>query len=196
MNKDHGLPAVLAGGAIRRMAAVTEALMGKRYSAAFVMLLVVGTATPSYAQDDDKRTWRLKLADGQAMLDYGTNNAEDTPIALSCRAGGGTVTAFIGETGKGVKPGRTLTATLAAGPVTSKLRGRTLPNEEAGVPSFEGKLPISDPLFAALSKGRFLVMTVGPSRQQVPLAEIGDKGDRFIRSCRKNQVRLDDMATG
>jgi hypothetical protein len=63
--------------------------------------------------------------------------------------------------------------------------GKTLPNEEAGTPSFQGKQPANDPLFAALSKERILVFVVGPSRDQVPLQDIGDKADRFSRLCRK-----------
>jgi hypothetical protein len=76
-------------------------------------------------------------------------------------------------------------ATLTAGGTTSKVRGKTLPNEEAGTPSFSGTLPANDPLFAVLSKERILVFVVGPSRGQVPLRDIGNKTDRFNRLCHK-----------
>ena len=42
-----------------------------------------------------------------------------------------------------------------------------------------------DPLFAALRQAKQLAMTVGPSRQQVPLKEIGDKADKFAKLCAK-----------
>ena len=118
-------------------------------------------------------------------LEYGTDNPEDTPIAFYCKAGEGRVEVWINETGKGVKPNRTMTASLTAGRTTSKVRGKTLPNEEAGTPSFEGTLPANDPLFATLSKERSLVFVVGPSRERVPLEELGDKADRFSRLCQK-----------
>ena len=123
-------------------------------------------------------------------LDYGTDNAEDTPIAFSCKAGRGRVEVWINETSKGVKPGRSMTASLTAGRTVSKVRGKTLPNEEAGTPSFLGTLPANDPLFAALSKERIFVFVVGPSREQVPLRDIGDKADRFSRLCQKQMVDI------
>jgi hypothetical protein len=78
-----------------------------------------------------------------------------------------------------------MTASLTAGRTVSKVRGKTMTNEEAGTPSFAGTQPASDPLFAALSKERTLVFVVGPSRQQVPLRDIGNKADRFSRLCQK-----------
>jgi hypothetical protein len=78
-----------------------------------------------------------------------------------------------------------MVASLMAGPTTSKVRGKTLPNEEARTPSFQGTTPANDPLFATLLKERSLVFVVGPSREQVPLQELGDKADRFSRSCKR-----------
>jgi hypothetical protein len=158
----------------------------ERLAAAGVLaLLGLFAATTSRAQDSEKRTWRLTVEADEPRLDYGANNPEDTPIAFSCTAGRGLVDVWINETGKGVKPGRSVTASLTAGRTASKVRGKTLPNEEAGTPSFQGAQPAGDPLFAALSKERSLVLAVGPSRQQVPLRDIGDKADRFSRLCRK-----------
>ena len=156
----------------------------------FVRLIVSGAllmavTAPLYAQQADKRTWRLRTEAGQSFLTYGTDNAEDTPITFSCKAGRGTVEAFINETGAGVMAGRSMSASLAADSVTAKLAGRTLPNEEAGTPSFKGSITATDPLFAALRQAKQLVMIVGPSRQQVPLKEIGDKGDKFAGLCAK-----------
>ena len=146
--------------------------------------LLIAVTAPLYAQQD-KRTWRLRTEAGQSMLTYGTDNAEDTPITFSCKAGRGAVEAFINETGAGVKAGRSMSASLTADGVTAKLRGRTLTNEEAGTPSFQGAMAAGDPLFAALRQAKQLVMMVGPSRQQVPLKEIGDKGEKFAGLCAK-----------
>ena len=147
--------------------------------------LLMAVTAPLCAQQGDKRTWRLRTEAGQSFLTYGTDNAEDTPITFSCKAGRGAVEAFINETGAGVKAGRSMSASLAADAVTAKLPGRTMTNEEAGTPSFKGTMAASDPLFAALRPAKQLVMIVGPSRQQVPLKEIGDKGDKFAGLCAK-----------
>ena len=152
---------------------------------AFLSLLFMVNASPLlHAEDSENRTWRLDEAN-PPRLDYGTDNLEDTPIAFSCAAGRGRVDVWINETARGVKPNRSMTASLTAGRTTSMVRGKTLWNEEAGTPSFEGTLPANNPLFAALSKERALVFVVGRSRDQVPLQDIGDKADRFSRLCQK-----------
>jgi hypothetical protein len=162
----------------------------KLFTAAGVLalpgLLVLVDASPSLrAEDSEKRTWRLTVEQGERRLEYGTDNPEDTPIAFSCKPGRGPVDVWINETGKGVKANRSMVASLTAGRTTSKVRGKTLTNEEAGSPSFRGTLAASDPLFATLSKERTLVLLVGPSRDQVPLRDIGNKADRFSRLCQK-----------
>ncbi len=139
-------------------------------------VLLIAVTAPLSAQPADKRTWRLRTEAGQSYLTYGTDNAEDTPITFSCKAGRGTVEAFINETAAGVKAGRSMSASLT---------GRTLTNEEAGTPSFKGTMAAGDPLFTALRQAKQLGMTVGPSRQQVPLKEIGDKADKFAKLCAK-----------
>ena len=137
------------------------------------------------AEKAEKRTWRLTVEADQPRLDYGTNHEEDTTIAFFCKAGRGLVEVDISETSKGVKPGRSMIASLTAGRTVSKVRGKTLSNEDAGTPTFHGTRPANDPLFAALSKERILVFVVGPSRDQVPLRDIGNKADRFSRLCQK-----------
>ena len=147
------------------------------------LLVLIDATTSLRAEESEKRTWRLDA--DQPRLDYGADNPEDTPIAFYCEAGRGRVEVWINETSNGVKPRRSMTASLTAGRTISKVRGKTMPNEEAGTPSFLGTLSANDPLFAALSKERVLVFVVGPSRDQVPLRDIGDKADRFSRLCQK-----------
>lgn len=160
---------------------------GKR-NPRFCLLLIAGTlmqASPSQAQPEGKPAWRLDTETSEAFLSYGTDNAEELVISFSCKTGGGTIRIFIAETGEDLKPSQSITASLTAGAVTSKARGRTQPNELAGIPSFDGTLPAADPLFTALVKAERLVMTVGATSQEAPLQDLGDKADRFIRSCRK-----------
>jgi hypothetical protein len=156
-----------------------------RFASLLTVFFLVDAGASLYAQAPDKRTWRLADEAGESRLAYGTDNAEDTPIAFSCKMGGGSVVVWINETGKGVKANRSMTASLIGGRTTAKVKGKTLPNEEAGTPSFQGEMPASDPLFAALAKERTLAFVVGPSRDKVPLKEIGDKAERFSRACAK-----------
>ncbi len=149
------------------------------------LLVLADINAPLRAEEPEKRTWRLTVETDGSTLGYGTDNVEDTPISFSCKTGAAVVDVWINETSHGVKSGQSMTATLTAGSTTSKVRGKTMPNEEAGTPSFLGTQPASDPLFAALSKEQILVFAVGPSRDQVPLGEIGDKADQFRRLCQK-----------
>jgi hypothetical protein len=149
---------------------------------ALLGLCVLVDASALRAEESTRRTWRLEAE--EPRLVYGTVE-EDTPITFFCKAGAGVVNVMIDETSKGVKPGRSMTASLTAGRTTAKVRGKTEPNEDAGTPTFVGSLPAGDPLFAALAKERTLVLVVGPSRQQVPLRDIGDKAERLSRFCRK-----------
>src|ERR1700710_1457953 len=118
------------------------------------LFVLVNASTLLRAEQSEKRTWRLTVEQNEPRLEYGTDNPEDTPIAFSCKAGRGLVDVWINETGKGVKANRSMVASLTAGRTASKVRGKTLTNEEAGSPSFQGALPANDPLFATLSKER------------------------------------------
>lgn len=160
-------------------------LVAARILALLGLFVLADAAASLHAEQAEQRTWRLKVDANQSYLAYGTDNEEDTAIAFSCKPGRGLVEVFIGETSGALKPGQTVTASLTAGTTTSKVRGKTLPNEEAGVPSFRGTQPASDPLFAALSKARAFVMAVGPWRQELPLQDMGDKADRLSGTCRK-----------
>jgi hypothetical protein len=60
-----------------------------------------------------------------------------------------------------------------------------MPNEDAGVPSFEGTLPAGDPIFAAMSAGGTLAVAVGPARETAPLKGAADKFEKFAAACAK-----------
>ena len=119
----------------------------------------------------------------RAGIRNGQRGGHSDRLAVQGRVG--VVRVLISETSEAVKPDQAATASLTAGPVTAKVRGRTTANEEAGVPSFSGTLRPFDRLLAALSKAPLLVFTVGPSRHQVPSAEIGDKASKLIGQCAK-----------
>lgn len=60
-----------------------------------------------------------------------------------------------------------------------------MPNEEAGVPSFQGRLPATDPIFDAMATGETLAAAVGPSKQTAPLKGVGEKMKKFVGACAK-----------
>lgn len=93
------------------------------------------------------------------------------------------MTLFVSTTSARLKAGAAAWAALSVGATRAKIAGRLLPNEEAGVPSFEGRMDATDPLFAALADGRTLTVRVGPSTQSAPLDGQGDKFRKFAAAC-------------
>lgn len=157
-------------------------------SARFALAIGAGLAAAAAAQAEDAgRVWSLSGADarkGQPVyFGYGVPDSDDTLAAFSCDAGAGRARLFVAETSVKLKPGRPARATLAAGDARAEVPGKILPNEEAGVPSFEGELDPRDPIFAAMAKAARLSVTVGPSRQSAPLDGVGDKAARFAQKC-------------
>jgi hypothetical protein len=144
---------------------------------------------PARGQKPEDRSWRLSEADGRAILAFGSDNAEDTPVVFDCKAGSGTVRVFVAETDAALKANQKLVATFVAGAATSKVPGRTVANEDAGIPSFRGTLPATDPLFAAFSAADDLSIQVGAAHQDVPLQLIGEHATEFAGLCRRAKRR-------
>src|SRR5689334_15843557 len=120
----------------------------------------------------------------QVTLRYG-DDSEESVVVFSCRPRSDAVRIFVGETDASLKPNEKATAAISAGGQKATVRGRTVPNELAGVPSFMGGLSAADPLFAALTGSDNLVIKVAKARTVVPLKSIGGKGADFIKACRK-----------
>ena len=118
-------------------------------------------------------------------LSYGVPESDDSFGTFRCEPASGRVTFFLSTTNLRLKPGRAATALLAVDETRTKIVGRLLPNEEAGVPSFEGRLDARDPLVRALADGRTLTVRVGPSMQSAPLAGQGEKFRKFVAACAK-----------
>jgi hypothetical protein len=151
--------------------------------AALSAIAVIACSTQSLNAQQYK--WQLtKPGDGTAALLYAGESEEDTPIVLNCKMRSGVIKVFVAETSKALKPNRPINATLAAGSVRSSVAGKTVPNEDAGVPSFESTLQASDPLLDALTGTNSLSIDVGASHQQVPLKGIGNKSREFATLCR------------
>ena len=145
----------------------------------------LGAQCAAFAQSDDIRTWRLSSEPRDTTLYYGSTNAEDVAIIFACRNRSGVVSVSINETNSSLRPNRRVTATLRAGSASANVPGKTVPNEEAGSPGFEGRLDLPKPLFAALTGARELTYSVGRVSDKVPLQAIGDKNARFVAACSK-----------
>jgi len=147
--------------------------------------LATGLAVVS-AKETAKNTasWSTINDRVQATLRYG-DDSEESVVVFSCKPRSDAVRIFVGETDASLKPNEKATAQVSAGSLKTTVRGRTVPNELAGVPSFMGGLSAADPLFAALTGSDNLVIKVAKARTVVPLKGIGGKGADFIKACRK-----------
>lgn len=137
----------------------------------------------------DERVWTLSGLEEKKpdliFLNYGVPETDDSFGAFRCKPQSGVVTFFVSETSEKLKPGKSATASLSIGEVRTKIAGKLLPNEEAGVPSFEGRLPATDPIFEVMATGETLAAVVGPSKQTAPLKGAAEKVTKFIAACAK-----------
>ncbi|WP_246659737.1 MULTISPECIES: hypothetical protein [Methylosinus] len=159
------------------------AMLRARTAALFAALS--GAASPATAQG---RVWDYRFDAGEppmAYLGYGVPETDDTLGGFHCEAHSGAVTVFISETDGKQKAGKAATAIFAVGETQTKIAGKLAPNEEAGVPSFEGRIAADDPIFAAMARGDKLVVTIGGSKQSAPLNGVAGKVEKFVEACRK-----------
>jgi len=136
-----------------------------------------------------QRVWTLggleeKDADS-IYLGYGVPETDDSLGSFTCAPGSGSVKVWIAETSDKLKAGDKATATLSVGQKTAKVAGKLIPNEEAGVPSFEGRLPAKDPIFSAMTGGETLDIAIGGAQRTAPLADAAEKFRKFAAACAK-----------
>ncbi|WP_370568536.1 hypothetical protein [Methylocystis sp. Sn-Cys] len=156
-----------------------------RFALANCALFVLCAPAPA----KDERVWTLSGLEEKKpdliYLNYGVPETDDSFGAFRCKPKSGDVTFFVSETSEKLKPGKSATAALSIGEVQTKIAGKLLPNEEAGVPSFEGRLPANDPIFEAMATGETLAAIIGPSKQTAPLKGAAEKVKKFIAACAK-----------
>lgn len=147
------------------------------------LLLAFGVA-PASAQE---RQWILGgVEDRNAdsiYLGYGVPETDDSFGSFTCKPGSGEVKIWIAGTNEKLKPGKNASAVLSVGATKAKVAGKLTPNEEAGVPSFEGTFKAADPILKAMAAGGTLDVTVGRARQSAPLAGAADKFRKFAAAC-------------
>ena len=135
------------------------------------------------AAADDKPKWMMNSDSKQVSLIYG-DGSEESDLVLSCAPHSNSVRIFVGETDASLKSNVQVTTSITVGGATVAVRGRTVPNELAGVPSFVGTLPATDPLFDALAGGTTIAIKVAKTAKQIPLKTMGSKAAAFSKSCR------------
>jgi hypothetical protein len=133
---------------------------------------------------DDKPTWTMNKDNDQVALIYG-DGSEESELVLTCKPRSNSVRFFIGETDKSLKPYKKVTASVTVGATKVAIRGKTMPNELAGVPSFVGNMSASDPLFDAMAGAPTIAFKVGKTASEIPLKTMGGKAASFSKACRK-----------
>jgi hypothetical protein len=149
-----------------------------------ICLLPLGVAGPALGET---RVWTLtqEMTPPRASLSYAVPETDDIFGDFRCTPGSGSVTFFLSTTSARLKPGRRATAMISVDAMRARVQGKLLPNEEAGVPSFEGRIDARHPLLAALENGKTLTVVVGPSKQSAPLAGQSEKFGKFVAVCAK-----------
>ncbi|OBS50427.1 hypothetical protein A8B73_21700 [Methylosinus sp. 3S-1] len=140
------------------------------------------------ARAEAGRVWMVIIEDQPphwASLAYGVPETDDAFGSFRCKSQSGEVILFIAETSGKLVAGRPASATLAAGEVRATIAGKLLPNEDAGVPSFEGRIAAEDPIFLAMTSAKTLEATIGSAKQSAPLKGAADKVKRFMAACKK-----------
>ncbi len=133
----------------------------------------------------DQLKWSMTKDSSQVSLVYG-DGSEESDLVLSCKPRSNSVRFFIGETDRSLKPNVKVTASVTAGSATATVAGKTVPNELAGIPSFIGDLPATDPLFDAMAGAPTIRLKVAKTAKDIPLKTLGSKAAAFSKACRNS----------
>lgn len=155
------------------------------FTPSFVCLLVVVASFAAPASADDKPKWTMISNGSQVSLVYG-DGSEESDLVLNCKLHGNSVRLFIGETDASLRPKMQVTTFVTVGAAKASVVGKTVPNELAGVPSFVGELPATDPLFDAMANAPTITLKVAKTAKDIPLKTIGSKALAFSKACRKS----------
>ena len=155
------------------------------FASGSVLAVALSIASLASARADDKPKWTMNSEKSEVTLAYG-DDSEETDLALICKPHSNSVKIFVGETDKSLKPKMQVIVTFTAGAAKATVAGKTLPNELAGVPSFEGELAATDPLFDALASAPSISIKVAKATREIPLKTMGNKAAAFNKACRKS----------
>lgn len=150
-----------------------------------VLAVALSFTSIASARADDKPKWTMTTEKNAVTLAYG-DDSEETDLALICKPHSNSVSIFLGETDKSLKPKMQVTVTFTAGAAKAAVPGKTTVNELAGVPSFEGELAATDPLFDAMASAPSISIKVAKTARDIPLKTMGSKAAAFSKACRKS----------
>ena len=150
-----------------------------------LLAVVLSLASIVSARAEDKPKWTMMSSSNQVSLVYG-DGSEESDLVLSCKPRSNSVRLFIGETDASLKPKMQVTASVTVGAAKATIAGKTVPNELAGVPSFVGELPATDPLFDAMATAPMIALKVAKTAKDISLKTIGSKALAFSKACRKS----------
>lgn len=141
-------------------------------------------ATPAFAEPD-RRVWNLSAFEGRMILSFSQPETDNVFITFSCSEGSGIVTVVFGASSDKVTAGETLDFVLKVGATTANLRGGASQNLLDGVPSLNGSLGASDPVFTALATGTgTLTVAFKGEMRSVSLGSMRSQGRDFNTKCK------------
>jgi hypothetical protein len=130
-------------------------------------------------------SWSLSTTDGAFLTLGAPDSPEETEISFSCEKPNGKVRVFVAETSERFKPKQRATAVFSVGSVERKVPGKFVPNEDAGVASFQGELAADNAIFRALRGSERLTIRIGAWKHSFEPLGDDDKASRFAAACRK-----------
>lgn len=146
---------------------------------------VAASFAVTFAQAANPHSWSLSTTDGAFLTLGAPDSPEETDISFSCEKPNGKVSVFVAETSEKFKPKQRASAVFSVGAVETKVAGKFMPNEDAGIASFQGEFSADDRIFEALRGSDRLTIGIGSWRHTFePLGE-DDKASKFAAACRK-----------
>jgi hypothetical protein len=162
-----------------------------RFAPIALTFIAVLAASPALAQE---REWRLDATDEDAFLIFGTPETDDVGISFWCKIGSKQAKIFLPETHADLVPGSKLEMLVKVADKTFTLPAQVSPNEEAGIPSVEAKLPADHPIFASIADAEFFAVTAGQHKTSFPTSAADF--DELLKMCMASPEELTPGATG
>jgi hypothetical protein len=142
-------------------------------------LFLAGTMAPALAADDYR--WVFSQTNEVIDLSYLIPDSDAIDTIFSCKPGGNSIGYMDVETNEKLADRKKATVIIRVGGKSFTLKGKLLPNEEAGVPSFEVFLSAKHPLWPALSKATDFETGIAGKEESHTLR--GAEMARFVKAC-------------
>lgn len=151
--------------------------MASRLFLVFIVLTTIASAAAA-----QERQWSLDASDEDVYLIFGVPDTDDVGLSLWCPIQSNEVNVFVPEVNTAVQDGEDVSVILKADDTTTTFQARTEPDQNTGGTSLEGKIAVSDPIFAAMIAADRLKVKVGEEENVYPLIEADVAG--LLDLCR------------